>query len=87
MSTPTGTGLTPELIDRVMQLSPEDKDRLADMLTGETCRPDDRTDAEIAAMIKQRSDDVRAGKVKLLTAEEVEENLRQSLRRDFGIEL
>jgi putative addiction module component (TIGR02574 family) len=79
------TDLTPELIDRVMRLSPESKDKLLDLLLDGP--PDDRTDEEIAAEIKRRSDEYHAGTAKLLTPEEVERNVREMLRREFGFEL
>ena len=90
MTPPTqpGTDLTPELIDRVMELSLEGKDKLFGLLAKELdSPPDDRTDEEIAAEIKRRSDDVHAGNAQLLTPEEVEQNVREMLRRDFGFEL
>lgn len=67
------TELTPDLIERVMKLSAESKDRLLGLLLDELDGPpDDRTDEEIAAEIKRRSDEHHAGNVKLLTPEEVE---------------
>jgi hypothetical protein len=87
-ATPTPeTGLTPELIDRVRKLSPQDKDKLLGLLEDELFPPDPRTDEEIAAMIKQRSDEVASGNYTAMTPEEVERNIRESLRRRYGFEL
>jgi putative addiction module component (TIGR02574 family) len=86
-ATPEGE-LTPDLIERVRKLSPESKDKLVVLLLDELDGPpDDRTDEEIAAEIKRRSDDFHAGTAKLLTPEEVGQNVREVLRRRYGYEL
>ena len=80
--------LTPDLIERVRKLSTESKDKLVVLLLDELDGPpDNRTEEEIAAEIKRRSDDYHGGIVKLLTPEEVERNVREVLRRRYGYEL
>lgn len=82
------TELTPELIERVKKLSEKNKDRLVGLLLDELDGPpDNRSAEEIAAEIKRRSDDYHAGSVKLLTPAEVEQNVRETLRRRYGHDL
>jgi putative addiction module component (TIGR02574 family) len=81
------TELTPDLIDRVMKLSPESKDKLLELLVNELDGPaDDRTDEEIAAEIRRRSDEYHAGAVKPLTREESDAAIRDEVRK-LGLEL
>jgi putative addiction module component (TIGR02574 family) len=79
--------LTPELIDRVMKLAPESKAKLCELLHNELDHlPDDRTDEEIAALIKQRSDEYHAGLVPSMTREESDAAIRAKIR-ELGFEL
>lgn len=80
------TGLTPALVEQVLKLSPDDRDRLRDIMDDEDLPPDDRTDEEIAAEIKRRSDDYHAGKGELLTREESDARIRAAIRK-LGYEL
>jgi putative addiction module component (TIGR02574 family) len=80
------TELTPELLERVTKLSPKSKDRLLDLLLEEIGPPDSRTDEEIAAEIKRRSDEYHAGTVKSLTREESDAIIRAEVRK-LGVEL
>jgi putative addiction module component (TIGR02574 family) len=85
--TPPETELTPDLINRVMKLSPENKDKLLDLLVNELDGPaDDRTDEEVAAEIRRRSDEYHAGAVKPLTREESDASIRDEVRK-LGLDL
>ncbi len=78
--------LTPDLVERVMKLSPEGKDKLLGLLEDDLLPPDNRTDEEIAAVIKQRSDEYHAGTVKSFTREESDAIIRAEMRK-LGVEL
>ena len=73
------TELTPDLIDRVMRLSPEDKDKLLDLLLDGPS--DDRPDEEVAAEILRRSNEYHAGGVKPLTRAESDAAIRAEVRK------
>lgn len=71
------TELTPELIERVMKLSPQNRERLR-MLLGEP--PNSDADWEYwKAEIKRRIDDIQSGRVKAITPEEMFANVRKAL--------
>ena len=79
--------LTPELVDRVMKLAPEGKAKLYELLHEELDFPrDDHSDEEVAALIKQRSDEYHAGLVPSMTREESEAAIRAKIRQ-LGFEL
>ena len=74
---PPETELTPELLDRVFRLSPENRERLRALL-GEP--PNSDADWEYwKAEIKRRIEDVESGRVKPLTAEESLASVRKAL--------
>jgi hypothetical protein len=82
MSTVTPeTELTPELIDRVMKLSPENRAKLADLLD-EADLPPGPDDAEI----RRRLASVLDGTAQTLSREEADEAVRQALRA-HGVDL
>jgi putative addiction module component (TIGR02574 family) len=78
--------LTPELIELVMKLSPQNKDRLVELLIEAIGPPDTRTDEEIAAVIRRRLDAIDAGESQLMTREESEAAIRANMRT-LGVEL
>lgn len=80
------TGLTPDLIDRVTKLSPEDWERLVEIVDEAHGPPDTRTDEEIAAMIRERIADHDSGKTRSLTRQESDALIRAEMRK-LGFEL
>lgn len=88
--TPTTTPeseLTPELIDRVMKLSPENLGRLVTIAL-EHLGPPPEDPAEVQTawrdVIARRWKDIESGQVQLLDARESAARLRQHLREKFG---
>ena len=80
------TELTPELIDRVMKLSPESKDQLLDLLLGESEGPPDNPEVmkrEWQEEIARRIEDIKTGRVQLLDADEALTRLEERLRQRY----
>jgi putative addiction module component (TIGR02574 family) len=71
------TELTPELIERVLKLSPENRERLRALLGAP---PNSDADWEYwKAEIKRRIEDIESGRVKAITPEEMFANVRKAL--------
>ena len=85
--TATRTGIPADLIERVMTLSPEQQDELAEIIDAANCPPETMTDGELKAELKRRIEDVESGKAQLLTREEAKERVRKTLREQHGFEL
>lgn len=79
MSTVPVPGLTPELIDRVMKLSPSEKDHLVGILLDDFGSPEtiDKEQAMWRAEIARRIEAVRCGQIELLDADESIRRLRE----------
>jgi putative addiction module component (TIGR02574 family) len=72
--TTTESELTPELLERVMKLSPDNKDKLIALLLDELDGPPDRQKGIPEAWkdeIARRIADIQAGRVQLVDADEV----------------
>jgi len=79
---PAETELTPELIERVMKLSQENREKLIGLLGGEPPIPDlpPVGDWEYwKAEIKRRIDDVESGRVKTYSLEETLEHMQKAM--------
>lgn len=87
--TPTAkpSGLTPELIEQVKILTPEEQDELFALVIDADMPPDTRTEEEWAAEIKRRIEEAESGTVPSLTREEAAEQVRTFLREKYGFEL
>jgi hypothetical protein len=79
------TGLTPELIDRLMRLSPEDKDRVALFLL-EDLDPPPGANVDWPAEIRRRLEAVAAGEIKPMSRAESDAAIRAEMRK-LGVEL
>ena len=80
-ATPTEAELPPDLVDRVMQLTPEGRGRLMELIC-EADLPPGPGDEEIA----RRARSVADGTAKTLTREESERAIREAMRAQ-GVEL
>ncbi len=85
--TATRTGIPADLIERVMTLSPEQQDELAELIALADLPPDPMTDDEFKIELARRVADVQAGRAVLLTREEADEQVRKTLREQHGFEL
>ena len=86
--TPTAsrTGIPADLIERVMTLSPEQQDELAELIALADLPPDPMSEEEFKAELARRVADVQAGRAVLLTREEADEQVREEMRK-LGVEL
>ncbi|HET6574820.1 MAG TPA: hypothetical protein VFG68_14540 [Fimbriiglobus sp.] len=79
------TELTPDLIERVMKLSAENKDRLFGLLLDDPDEPPDVV-TDWPAEIQRRLESIAVGGVRLMTREESDAAIRERLRA-LGVEL
>ncbi len=77
--------LTPDLIERVMKLSPENKDRLLGLLLDDPDEPPDAV-TDWPAEIRRRLEAIAAGNARLMTREESDAAIRERFRT-LGVEL
>ena len=87
MTTTPETELTPELLNRVMKLSPDNLGRLV-TLALEHLGPTAENPAEVKKAwreeIARRWKEIESGKVEMLDARESAARLRQHIREKFG---
>jgi putative addiction module component (TIGR02574 family) len=79
------TELTPELIERVMKLSPENRDRLIGLLGASPPIPAPPAVGDWAYWkeeIKRRIEAVERGEMKTVTPEELHANVRKALEEE-----
>jgi putative addiction module component (TIGR02574 family) len=78
---PAETELTPELLERVMKLSQENRDKLISLLTGEPPIPGPSPVGDWEywkAEINRRIEDIESGRVKALSHEEAMAVIRKA---------
>jgi putative addiction module component (TIGR02574 family) len=73
--TKTDITLPAELVEQVLKLTPEQQDKLIDLLYDAVEGPPD----DLSATLKERVEDVLSGKVQTVTGDEVDERIRSNL--------
>jgi putative addiction module component (TIGR02574 family) len=86
--TPAETELTPDLIDRGLKLSPENRERFALLLLDSLDGPPDDPEEVSKGWkdeIARRVADVQIGRVGLVDADQALAEMRQRLREKYGV--
>jgi putative addiction module component (TIGR02574 family) len=73
--TETEITLPPDLVERVLKLTPEQQDKLIDLLYDAMEGPPE----DLSAVLKERVEDVLSGKVRTVSGDEVDERIRSAL--------